>query len=455
MAMRRNGVIPNYTPLNSPGSGTTFLLTAASNTRKVQFIVDRIPTRQGSMHNYVQYLEVRALVPITQPTAGASVITGDKLYKLMRAFELRSNNKLGTLWSAGNTSGARLGLVDDWIAAGYEAPFVKPTFITDTAGAKYVELKWVIPFALGVGEKPHHFAPHAALVNDAQLDLFFDTSTVFGGDSTGATVGDIVVSVTAYCEWEFEARLHTPVKWGIYQPQGQGSIQRHKLLGMGGAEGLHGVRDTMGLVGLCLLCDPGTAGSSGLAQGGPQAQEITQVQATFLGIPTLEYPQTLPEEFMRTVGAASGSPQNADPSLIDPRFRVFPHFDDGGGITWQSQNGNPYVGSPLNSAARFYPLRMPPRALELSKVEEVTGTHEVMLNFTTARAETTFQYASLEVGEWSEEFKREALVMILGNDAAKHGWAHKFTKKQRPDEAGNIHVPAEKSKYLPLVAVAV
>lgn len=430
--VRANSFRRKWVPMNSGASGSSVSVTVtAGSPVKVPWEIDKMPTRSGKFHWYVEGFWAKLNVVVDQPSSSGVAINDDQLAQCLHSFELRAKNLLGTVWAQGDTSGARLGLIDTRIATGYEPSRLPTAQIASSDGDTTRELWIWIPFSQGCFEKPHHFAPHTALVNGAIMDLYVAAADVLGN---GSAIKSVTLAVIAQCIAMPECHLHTPVKWGIYEPVGQGSSIRLKLTSMGDKKGLNGVLDGLGLAAMYLIANP-----TGLGLGGGfTVNEINRIQADFLGVESLEFPEVLFAEFLQTLGNA------VDPYGGSDAYNRFPY---------SLATASAKTGAPLNAGAFFYPLLMPGRRAELSKISTVQGTGEIVVGFTSSKSATAFKVGTLEVGTWDPAFMAEAKRIIFGPmEAENYAWVPKVTRKQRPDEEGDYPMDSGKMKYFPWVA---
>jgi hypothetical protein len=447
-AVRMNGVRRQIVPHFVSAGGSAKVVTTAPG-GDVEFVVKKLPQRDGGFFWNAMQTVVSAVVTVTKPSAGGSDIPREALYKILRAYSIIGEGKLGTIADSSRTSGARLGLIDSRISNGYAPRPLSATVLdADASNVKYL-VRWVLPFAMGCNTKPHHFAPLCSLYEDALVHLYFAANNVIDGDSTGAVVGaNIYVTVRTDCEAFQECMLHVPAKWGLYKPIGSGTASVDLLLRqMGYPDHLNGVEVGMGLAALYLMCDV-----DALA-GGFTLDELTQWQAKFLGVGEVtQFPEHYVEEFVDSISDAAVNERDMNAAVTataEPeQLRRFPYMPTGT-ITWgQAAGQSSVVGSPLASTGILFPALMPPRQMELSKVDGVRGDRVITPGFSSEKSNVEFKVGTLEVGRFTDDFKKDALDMIFGRGArAIYSW-EKNPSRKNPGE-----VDTKKGMWLPSYAV--
>lgn len=447
-----------YIPLTSGASGSEVTTSPDTSPTKVPWQVKNLPFQTGKYQWYCEGFIVKHTVTLTA-TDSDTFIPGPMIAaNVLQSFELRSQNKLGTLWSQSETSGPRLELIDGKIAEGYEDRGRKPSgvipAVAEGSRTAVREVWHWIPFTQKNFENPAHFAPHCALLEEAMLDIFVNSDSVFQGLDDGSDnviFTNSVMSVIAVCVAETEIRLHTPVKWGAYDAQGQGTNIRLKLLQSGGKNTLNGVLDKMGIVSLYAMSNvwglPGSITWDALVGG--------RVQADFLGLSSLEFPDALVEYHLSQIGLQGGNVQRD--STVDDSFAVADRYH------WpvktklgaeQAASVSDTVEHLLNAQLLYYPFVMPGKgAARLSKVSEWDGTNEIVFGFSQSQNQQTFQFGTLEVGTWDPQWMKEALRVIVGTtEAAKYYWAPKPDDHQKRGIGGKFPIDGSKLKYFPWVA---
>lgn len=434
MAARRNILRRGWAPLNSGSSGASVSYTPGAATVAIPWNV-QVQPRNGAFHRYLEGFWVRQTLTIDQPGAGGAVLYDDRLSKVIHSYELTGGGKLGTVWDPSVTSGARVRLIDSRIACGYFPATRSKNQIAAADGDTVIELLHWLPFSMGIFDKPHHFAPHCQLVNDAILRINANINTIIAEDSTGGVYKSPTMSVIAQYVEDKEIRLHTPIKWGLYEPQGAGSSIRLPISGLGAKRGMNGVLDRQGLLAAYLMTSAGGLG------GTITGAQISRVQADFLGIPSLEFPEMLVVDHLQQIPYTGPIGSQAAET----------HNDE---ARWPYLQGST-AGNHLRAGLLYYPLVMPPQQAELSKVSETPegGGGEAVIGFTSTLSQTTFKLGTCEVGTWDPAFMTEAKRIILGSEADRYAWVPKLLRKQEPDEDGEYPMDGDKMRYFPWRAV--
>jgi hypothetical protein len=354
---------------------------------------------------------------IDQAASGGAILYDEMLADIVHSYELR-RTKFGNPWLTSDTSGPRLHNFDNRIANRYRHSGLKTPSIPAADGDTARELWIPLSFNYGCNEKPHHFAPPAALVNGSLLDVYANVSTILAAYSNGAVWKTATLSIVVEVLWEPEARLFVPIKHGLYEPQSSGSNQRWEL-DLGSPKGLDGV-DSSGGAGLLAMALP----SSILNQGGNfTIEKITKIQAPFLGLDTLDYPALMSAEFYNSTYRGN--------SEFWPNTEV---------STTATVHG---------ATQLFFPLVMPGINTELSKVGFVRGKNELIIGFSASQATATQRVWTQEAFPWDPAFVMAARELLFESkaEAAKMYPVQKFLRKQSEDD--RLYVSDKKTRLFP------
>lgn len=446
---RRAVLRRKWVQLSSGQSGDTVDVgLSASEAVKVPWTVKDLPSRTGNYHWHLACLWVKDVVGLAQPSSGHARIEDDQMYATLDSWQLAHKLKMGTIWSKGDTSGPINGLLDARIASGYHLFREPGSGYADGADPGTYEVWHPLFFAQGLNGQPHEFAPHCSLIEGSLLDTYAAPTGILrtNNGGTGPNITSLKRSVIAECWALGEAQLHVPVKYGRYTANTTGTAGkgvRLKLDQMAGKSGMNGVLDSLGVLAMYLMADPTGYGLG----GGFTLDQITNVQADFLGIESNNFPEVLMREFLAATGAArEGNPLQTS-SL--GTFARFPYTEKG---------TTGLDGNVMKANGLMYPFIMPNDGFQLSKVSKLDMNGEVQVTFNANKAARVYQMNTVEVGQWDPAFMRECLKLIFGPaDAGNWDWAQKLSKKQRPERGkdGKLHHPvdADKLRFLPHVAV--
>jgi hypothetical protein len=426
--MRVNHVRRDYYPMVSGSVGSQLTLTPGAAQQKAPWSINKIPTRNGKYFAYVPTIWIKLGVTIDQPASGGAILYDEQLAAILAGFELR-RTKFGTPFGLSETSGQRLHNFDNRILSGYRHPSI-PTPNIAAADGDTVRTLWIpISFNHGCNEKPHHFAPPAALLNGSLLDVYLAASTALAdlGFSTGATFKSVTMDVIVEVLWEPEARLFVPVKHGLYEPQAAGATQRWNL-DLGGRKGLDGVDDSAGSALMAMALVSSKAGLG----GNLTVNEITRFGAQFLAIDSLDVPDIMSMEFLRSLQKQGDYSLDAWP------------FVKSAGAT---------IAGAHTVDQLFFPVVMPPVRMELSKLSFIAGNQELTLGFSSSKAQATHRVFTQEAFPWDPAFILAARDLIFGDrgEASQYVPTQKFTRKQSDEDKAVMD--DKKKRLLPWVFV--
>lgn len=356
----RNHTTPKLFDLAGP-AGKTAALTLGTSPVTATFNMNNVPTgKDQKMWYYATSIVVQVTASVNQPASGATAIAPDKLWKIVQSLRVYTP-VLGELFSHTNTTGAALGLIQQYLAKGNNQD-PHPTTIPTTDQATAVVLKYRIPFAYENLKKPHETSPWVGFFEGGQIECKVDVSTILDADSTGATVD--TASVVCWLEMipAPEAVIHTPCHWRRHANL-PGSTKRTTITDMGSPDGLQGVDQSkgVGLGQLLYLTD-----ATGMGLGGPDgADNITQVEIPWRDQTVTDNPEAFWEAFFVMLGVT-----RKDSAIAD--FAGFPY-------TMANTSTTGALGS---AQALFFPLVSSGRDLETSKLQTVAGAKDLNFNYT-------------------------------------------------------------------------
>ncbi len=328
----------------------------------VQFLMQNMPTsKEGKFWYYVTSLVFKLTVVINQPAESGAVITADKLWQIVQSVQVQSPI-LGQMYTHQNTPGAVLGNLIQYMGFGFNRTPVADQ-IPGTDGNTTVTLYYRIPYALEFLCKPHETAPWAGFFEGGTVEIKIDVQSVLGGISTGAVIQTPAnLRCWIECIPSPEACIHVPFNFRLHQTPGNST--RQVIQDMGSPDGLQGIDMSkgVGLVALMYLMNP-----TGLGLGG----STTADNIISYDIPWRDQDRVdIPDGPFMSLVAQMGN------NRLAPADSAGVLFGNGG------QGGFPYAfaGDPqggLNDASSmFFPLVMPARDTETSKLQTVMGPKE-------------------------------------------------------------------------------
>jgi len=324
--------------------------------------MQNMPTsKEGKFWYYVTALCFKLEVTVDQPAEAGSVITADKLWQIVQSVQLQCPI-LGQLYTHQNTPGAVLGNIIQYMGFGYNrAPSADEVAADDDD--KTVTLYYRVPFAFEFLCKPHETSPWAGFLEGGTFEIKIDVNSVLGGISTGAV---IKTPCNLRCWIETipspEAVIHVPFNFRLHQTPGNST--RDVIQDIGSPDGLQGIDMSkgVGLVALMKLMNP-----TGLGLGGnTTADNIVSYDIPWRDQDRVDIPDG---PFMSLIAQMGNN-------------RLAPYDGASGAFGNGGQGGFPYsfAGDPqggLNDAtSMFFPLVMPGRDTETSKLQTVMGPKE-------------------------------------------------------------------------------
>lgn len=356
----RNHTTPKIHELVST-AGKNPTVTPGASAQTATFLMNNIPTgKSGKFWYYVTALNLKVVTVVDQPAAGGTAINPDKLWKVLQSVQVQCPI-LGQLFSHANTRGAVLGNIIQNFGFGYNAVHTRAQ-IAAADGDTTVTLYYRIPFAYEFLRKPHETSPWGGFLEGGTFEVKFDVSTALDGDSTGA----VTKATTSFRAWlelipAPEAVIHTPIHWREHITPG--SSTRHVIQDMGSPDGLQGVDQSkgVGLAALAVLTD--ATGMGLLGQDG--ADNITGYDIPWRDQARIDAPDA---PFLAMIAHMGNNRKSRNGT------------HDGSGFPYtiaSTPNGD------LNDAqALVYPLVVPGRDLETSKLQTVAGAKEINFSYT-------------------------------------------------------------------------
>ncbi len=356
----RNHTTPKLYELVSQ-QGKNPAITPGNSPQSVQFLLNNMPTsKEGKFWYYVTALCFKLVVNINQPGSGGAVLTADKLWKIVQSVQVQCP-LLGQLYTHQNTRGTVLGNIMQYMGAGYNrAPIVKQIgATTDTE----VTLYFRVPFAYELLCKPHETSPWAGFLEGGTLEIKIDTNNVLGADSTGAVI-TTPCNLRAWIEVipSPESVIHTPVHFREHLTPGNST--RHIIQDMGSPDGLQGIDMSKG-VGLAALMYLMNPTGLGLA-GSTTADNIVSYDIPWRDQDRVDIPDGPFESLIAQMGNNRQAPG-------DSASNVFGASPNGG---FPYSLAGDVQGSLNDISAMFFPLVMPGRDTETSKLQTVAGPKE-------------------------------------------------------------------------------
>lgn len=358
----RNHTTPKLYELVSQ-QGKNPVVTPGTTPQSVQFLMQNLPTsKEGKFWYYVTSLVFKLTVQVNQPAEAGSVISADKLWQVVQSVQIQCPI-LGQLYTHQNTPGALLGNIMQYMGYSYNRAPVAD-LIPAADGNTNVTLYYRCPFAMEFLCKPHETSPWAGFLEGGTVEIKIDVNSVLGGISTGAV---IQAPCNLRCWIEVipspEACIHVPFNFRLHQTPGNST--RQVIQDMGSPDGLQGIDMSkgVGLVALMYLMNP-----PGLGIGGnTTADNIISYDIPWRDQDRVDIPDGPFLSLVAQMGNNRLAPANGGTGGV---------YGNGG------QGGFPYsfagdVQGGLNDAsAMFFPLVMPPRDTETSKLQTVMGPKE-------------------------------------------------------------------------------
>jgi hypothetical protein len=402
--------------------GTDLTVTPGASPVKLPWSINKIPQRSGELFAYVPRIWMKWNFIVDQGASGTSIMYDEALGDIVHSYELR-RTKFGNPWLSSDTNGQRLNLFDNRIANRYRHPTIKTPSIPTTDGDTAREIWIPLSFNYGCTEKPHHFAPPAALINGSLLDIYANANSVLAYYSNGAVWKSATLSVIVEVLWEPEARLFVPVKHGLYEPQSAGTNQRWEL-DLGQPKGLDGV-DSSGGSGLLAMALPSSILNQG---GGFTIEKIAKIQASFLGLDSFDYPSLMSTEFINSINRSAGE-------------------------YWPNTEASTAAAT-HGATQLFFPIVMPPINTELSKIGFVRGKNELLVGFTASQSQTTHKVWTQEAFPWDPAFVMAARELMFESKLVGENMVpiQKFLRKQS-DEDKTVISP-KKTRLFPWTYVS-
>jgi hypothetical protein len=360
----RNHTTPKIYDLAGP-AGKTAVLTTGASPVQATYNLNNMPTgKDGDMWYYATAIIVEVRPVVNQPASGGAALNADKLWKIVQSLRVYSPI-LGELFSHTNTTGAAMGLVQQYFGAGFnQVPVLDQIPAAD--GNTTPVLKYRIPFAYENLKKPHETSPWVGFFEGGQVEVKIDINTILDGDSTGCTVDSVTVNAWMEMIPCPEAVIHTPCQWRRHANL-PGSTKRTTITDMGAPDGLAGVDQTKG-VGLGALLYLTNATGMGLGgQANQSASNITQVEIPWRDQTVTDNPESFFEAFFLMMGNGKRS--------------IVPTSDFGGFPYTLAATSS--TGALANAQALFFPLVSCGRDQETSKFQTVSGAKDLNFNYTT------------------------------------------------------------------------
>jgi hypothetical protein len=406
----RNHTTPKIHELVST-AGKNPTVTPGASAQSVTFLLNNIPTgKQGKFWYYVTALVLKLVVVVDQPAAGGTAINPDKLWKILQSVQVQCPI-LGMLFSHANTRGSVLGNLIQAFGFGYSAVHTRAQ-IAAADGDTTVTMYYRIPFAYEFLRKPHETSPWGGFLEGGTVEAKLDVSTILDGDSTGA----VTKATTSFRAWlelipSPEAVLHTPCHWREHITPGAST--RHVIQDMGSPDGLQGTNQAKG-VGVAVLLNLTDATGIGLS-GSDGADNITGFDIPWRDQARVDVPDSSFMAMYAHMGAFKASRNGTH---------------DGSGFPYTiaaTPNGD------LNDAqALVFPLIVPGRDTETSKLQTVAGAKEI--NFTyTATPSGSNRFVGMYFPTFDEAFMQALAARIAPGNAGE------LTAKTLNKQSGLIH----------------
>jgi hypothetical protein len=394
----RNHTTPKLYELVSQ-QGKNPAVTPGTTPQSVQFLLNNMPTqKEGKFWYYVTALCFKLVVTVNQPASGGTAITADKLWKIVQSVQVQCP-LLGQLYTHQNTRGSVLGNIMQYMGFGFNRTPVA-NLIPAADGNTTVTLYYRMPFAYEFLCKPHETSPWAGFLEGGTVEIKVDANNVLGGDSTGAV---IQTPCNLRCWVEVipspEACIHTPAQFREHQTPGNST--RQVIQDMGSPDGLQGIDMSkgVGLASLMYLMNPTGLGLA----GSTTADNIISYDIPWRDQDRVDIPDG---PFMAEIASMGNN-------RLAPSDTAAAVFGNGG------QGGFPYAfaGDPqgnLNDAsAMFFPLVMPGRDTETSKLQTVAGPKESNYTYGDAGIPSGInRFVGLYFPCWDEQFLRGLAARI-------------------------------------------
>jgi len=303
-------------------------------------------------HNLVALrIVVEADLSINQPASGASTINYDKLAKAIESVGLWLP-EIGYYFPHQHTAGALQVNVNQVIANGYRRRGIQdaPVPTTDAVHARTVRLE--LPFALPILTEEMDTSFPMALLEGGRLEVKIAANTIFGTDSTGATLDNVVLR--AWIEAIPVSKMWVPGLYGFRSYSMGGGVSNYRIDGIG-SSGLSIAQEGCGLAAIYMILNP-----AGLGLGGSTtADNVTGLNSPDLDIPDLNHLPALYEMFERQIDAENNT-----------------------ATRWPYSASTSTFGNGKVSGAMILPIRMPTRGQFLSRMRRINRDKDLKLKYT-------------------------------------------------------------------------
>lgn len=320
----------------SGGDSKTVTPTAAVQTHQCE--LRALPLKERKFNLVAMRIVCEVELLVNQPGAGGAVINTDKLAKAITSFGLRLP-EIGYYFSHDHTPGALHHNVFQVLANGYRKRGISDAAVPAADGNYSRTLRYELPFALPLLADELDTAMPMALLEGGVLEVKVAENTVFGTDSTGATLDSVVLR--SWIEAIPVSKMWVPGLYGQRIYGSAGGVASHRLEGLGSGQGLGVVEEGSALGAVYMICNP-----TGLGLGGSgTADNVVTLNSPDLDIPDLNHLAALYEMLERQIDA-----EQTD------------------AVRWPYSNATTVFGNGKVAGALILPIRMPTRGQLLSRL---------------------------------------------------------------------------------------
>lgn len=391
----KHGTAPLIWDLDASGN-TAPQVTPSASVSPVTFNLSGLDGRTEDLWNYIAALWVRLTFVLTSDGSGA-VLNRDVLYAAIDSINVYSPI-LGDLLAQRSNQGAALGLVDQYIGAGYNRPTPIAAQIPLAAGDTTVDVYCRIPFALDTLGRPRDSGIWAPLLEKGKVVVNVSPTTA-SFFQTGFNVKAAAATVRAAFEIEPAGapQIHAASKFVRYEfPTSGASL---KVLSFGNGDGMLGVNPGARLSMLLWL-------SSNKKLGGVDTiEKWSRVSLPWRHQRVINNPDFLMGAYIagtRTRGVVGGV----------------------GAAAVNDSSGTPYImgsdvpNSLLDSDGLFFPIVWPGFDTDLSSNQKQVGDLQIDAGFT-ANPNGTHVFRTLEHYSWQPSMVAK-IMGLMGYDTVRY-----------------------------------
>lgn len=389
----KHSTAPLFWDLDASGN-TAPQVTPSASVTPVTFNLSGLDGRTQDMWNYLQALWIRVTYTITQ-AASATVLNRDKTWNAVDSVNVYSPI-LGDVIAQRSGSGAAIGLIDQYLGAGYHRPTPYPNQVSATPANYVVDNYYRVPFALDLLGRPRDTGIWAPLFEKGKVVVNIGT-TATGLFQANASIA--AAAATIRCAFEVlpqgQPTIHTPSKFVRYEFPTSGP--QLKLFSFGNGDGMLGVNPGARLSTLLWL-------SSNNGLGGVGTPDVW----TRISLPWRQQKVVNNPDFLMASYLASTRNRGVVGSA---------------GATVTDDSGTPYVmggtaaNSLLDADGLFFPIVWPGFDSDISGCQKQVGDLQIDAGFT-ANPNGTHVFRTLEHYSWQPAMVAK-IMGLMGFDTKR------------------------------------